>query len=518
MTDQTVVINRQDPAIEAYRLGLLGDVQGYVQSQILGQNVQNLRAQGLSNKEIAERLSTPASGKKGEPGYRPAVKVSASQVKGISDSAMFGPPGYQVAQLSPAERAGIQAAQQGVGAYAPFLSGGSQMISQGQSLLAGQAVPAMQQAMGTMGAGQGFIDQGAQLAAAQRGLPFEEQQRAGRTLRQGLQTGMDFGQQGIGQLAQGIGAGQQAAGAGIAGLSGTGGRFRPDQITPFMNQFEDAAVQQALSDIGRQGQIQRQQVGAQAVGAGAFGGSRQAVAEQELGRNILDQQGRTAAQMRTAGFESAAQSAQQAFEQQQARRQQAANITGQLGLTASGQQLTGGQNIGALGTNLGQLGLSAGQAQGQLGVQFGQLGQQDVAQLLQMAQQQQGLGQGLGALAGQYGQLGTQLGQLGVQQGGIAELTSRLGTQDINNLLATGGLERQVDQATLDALRMTNLQQYSQPLQMYGFLSDIYSGVPTGQMTTTAASAPQISPFQTAAGLGIQGLSAVAGAQRAGIL
>jgi hypothetical protein len=58
-----------------------------------------------------------------------------------------------------------------------------------------------------------------------------------------------------------------------------------------MGQFEDAAVQQALSDIARQGQIARQGVAAQAVGAGAFGGSRQAVAEQELGRNILEQQG-----------------------------------------------------------------------------------------------------------------------------------------------------------------------------------------------------------------------------------
>jgi hypothetical protein len=67
-------------------------------------------------------------------------------------------------------------------------------------------------------------------------------------------------------------------------------------------------------------------------------------------------------------------------------------------------------------------------------------------------------------------------------------------------------------------LRLTNLQRYSQPYQQYGFLSDIYSGVPTGQMTTTASSAPQVSPFQTAIGLGIQGLSAAAGAQRAGII
>ena len=80
----------------------------------------------------------------------------------------------------------------------------------------------------------------------------------------------------------------------------------------FMNQFEDAAVQQALRDIQRAGDIQEQQVRAQAVSAGAFGGSRQAVQEATI-VNILEQQARTAAGMRQQGFESAAQRAQQAF-------------------------------------------------------------------------------------------------------------------------------------------------------------------------------------------------------------
>jgi len=35
MSTQTqYVVNRQDPAIEAYRLGLLGDVQKYMKGQI----------------------------------------------------------------------------------------------------------------------------------------------------------------------------------------------------------------------------------------------------------------------------------------------------------------------------------------------------------------------------------------------------------------------------------------------------------------------------------------------------
>ncbi len=626
MTETQTIIQRQDPFIEAYRLGLLQDVQGFTQNQIFGQNVQNLRAQALSPQQIAQRLSTPEQGTKGEPGYRAAVTYTPDQVSSISSDAMFRPPDYQVAQMAPGERAAAMAAQQGIGGYAPFLGAGSQMIGQGQNLLAGQAAPALQQAMGTTGAGQQFINQASQLAAMQRGLPYESQAAANQMLQQGLGMGTALGQEGIGQLFGSIGSAQQAAGMGagalqglaggvggqvggaqfgadlasararastagaqqalmgaagmggataqegIAALAGTGARFDPSQISPFMGQFEDAAVQQALSDIGRQGQIAQQGVRAQAVGAGAFGGSRQAVAEQELQRNVLEQQGRTAAQMRSAGFESAAQRAQQAFEQQQGRQQQLGALTGQLGQAGAGsalqaasqagqlglsaeqlaqagalqggqlglsgigqagqlqnlaaqlglssaqQQAMAGQNIGALGGQLGQLGLSAAQQQGQLGLQFGQLGQQDINQLLAMGQQQQQLGQGIGSLAGQFGTLGGQLGQLGIQQAGIGELQSRLGAQDIQNLMATGGLERGVQQATLDAQRMSNLQRYSQPYQQYGFLSDIYSGVPTGQMTTTSSSAPQVSPFQTALGLGIQGVSAVAGANRAGII
>ena len=108
--------------------------------------------------------------------------------------------------------------------------------------------------------------------------------------------------------------GTQSAQQGIAGLAGTTGAYDPANADPYMNQYEDAAVQQALADVRRAGDIQQQGVNAQAVSAGAFGGSRQAVAQAELNRNVLEQQGRTAAGMRQQGFESASQRAQQAYE------------------------------------------------------------------------------------------------------------------------------------------------------------------------------------------------------------
>ena len=55
MATQTV-INRQDPEIEAYRLGLLDDTQTLVRDTVFGGNVQKLREQGLSDEQIAEQL------------------------------------------------------------------------------------------------------------------------------------------------------------------------------------------------------------------------------------------------------------------------------------------------------------------------------------------------------------------------------------------------------------------------------------------------------------------------------
>ena len=190
---------------------------------------------------------------------------------------------------------------------------------------------------------------------------------------------------------------------------------------------------------------------------------------------------------------------------------------GNAGMQGAMAGMQGAQQLGNLGQMLGQLGQAGAQAQGQLGVQYGQLGQQDIGQLLQMGAAQQQLGQGLGSLAGQFGQMGSQLGQLGIQQAGLGELVQQLGRGDISTLMSLGSLERGIRQSGLDAERLTNTAYQAQPYQQYGFLSDIYMGVPTSQQTTTVGSTPQVSPFQTALGLGIQGLSAASGARQAGL-
>tara|TARA_B110000858_G_scaffold189732_1_gene236812 strand:- start:1741 stop:2736 length:996 start_codon:yes stop_codon:yes gene_type:complete len=328
-TTEQIVTNRQDPAIEAYRLGLLEDTQKFISDQI---------GTGVT------------------------------------------PPDYQVAGLSPSEQAAVMASQEGVGAYQPYLNRGMGSLQAAENMTLDAANP--------------------------------------------MQTG-------------------------INSLAGSDALYDPTSYTNYMNPYEDSAVASALSDIQRSGDIAQQGVRANAIQAGAFGGSRGAIAEQELQRNTMDQQARTAAQMRAAGYGQAQQLGQGAFDSAMNRQQSMANSYGQLG---------------------------------------------------------QGIGQ-----------LGNQLGQIGIQQAGIGEMRSGLGSSDIQNLMATGASERGVQQAGLDATRLSNLQRYTQPYQQYGFLSDIYSGTPSGSSTLTASSMPQVSPFQSALGLGIAGLSAASGASKAGL-
>jgi hypothetical protein len=265
---------------------------------------------------------------------------------------------------------------------------------------------------------------------------------------------------------------QGAAGELLLGSTGT---YDPSiNYQQFMNPYTEEVVDQTLQDIADQGALQQQAQAAQAVSRGAFGGSRQGIMDTELAANILEQQARAGGQLRAQGFESARQAGQQAFEQSQARRQ------------------------------------GAGQGMGQLGLQYGQLAQQDVGQL-------QNIGMGLGSLGTSAGGLGSQIGSLGLQQAGLGELAQSLGRQDIATLTGLGGLQRQNQQAGLDALRQTRVEQLAAPYQQFGFLSDIYRGTPSSQATVTSTANQPPSTAQQVLGYGIAGLGALSGAQTAGL-
>lgn len=322
-------------------------------------------------------------------------------------------PQQQVAGFSPDQQRAFDLARMGVGSYQPYL--------------------------------------GAATGATATGLGSMEQSLAGtRQLGSEIPGATAPGRE---ALARSSSDARLASLAGIGGLMGTGGMYDPNATAGFMSPYEDAAVQQAMRDIARQGQIAGQGLRASAVGSGAFGGSRQAVAEQELQRNVLEQQGRTAAGMRQAGFESAAQRSQTAFEEAMRRQQQAA-------------------------TGIGSLGIQGAQAAGNLGLQGSQLGLAGVQAGLGAQQQAAGLGQGIAGLGQQFAGLGAQQQQMQLQ--------------DINTMLTAGGAQQRMSQAELDAAYQNQYQQAMQPFQQLAFASDIITGAPSGQVSTMSQPGPSI--------------------------
>lgn len=131
------------------------------------------------------------------------------------------------------------------------------------------------------------------------------------------------------------------------------------------------------------------------------------------------------------------------------------------------------------------------------------------------------LGEGIGGLGAQYGQLGLAqgeaLGTLGLRQASLGELGQQLSQREQGFLFDMGKQQQAQQQAELEARRQTELQQRYEPYQRTAFLSDIYKGAPSSQQSITGSTTPTTSPAQQILGFGIAGLSAAAGANRAGL-
>ena len=264
---------------------------------------------------------------------------------------------------------------------------------------------------------------------------------------------------------------------------------RPGSAEAYMSPYMQNVVDIQKREAQRQSGIQGTQQQAQAVGAGAFGGSRDAIMRAERERNLGQQMG----DIQATGQQAAFQNAQQQFNAEQQARLQAQLANQQAGLTV------GGQNLGA---RLGVQQLGAGQ-----NLQA-QLANQQAFQQAQNAAEQSrqfGAGQGLQAanLAAQYGQSAQQLGEqsrqygagLGMQglQTGLqaAGQLGQLGGQqfqqgmDINKLQsAYGGQMQQQAQRPLDQAYQDFLNQQNYPYKQLGFMSDMIRGLPLGQQST----------------------------------
>ena len=394
--------------------------------------------------------------------------------KTLTDTALRLPE-QQIAGFSGAEQEAFRRAGEtgGIGGY-------QALAGLGRGTL-GSGVGTLGQAVGALGTAEGFLDDG-------RGAIGQ----AGQTL-----------QGSFGQFGGGPGYTAQQFGAGPA-YDAQG--FDPASASAFFNPFEDVAVQQALSDIRRQGNIASNQLSADAVQAGAFGGSREGIQRGELERNILEQQGRTAAGMRQAGYESALQRAQADFADQERRQQLESQF----------------------GTQFGQQAFEDRQRREQAQAQFGTTSEQQAFEEQQRrqqaaAQQQQGLASLFtnlatteGNIAGQFGSIGQAQGNLGAQQLAAAQQAQQQGLAGIQALTTVGGQQRQQEQAALDAAQGNAQRQLFEPYTRLAYLSDIYKGAPSstssiGNQVAPAPLAPSI--FQQIGGLGTGLLGAAAGAK-----
>ena len=118
----------------------------------------------------------------------------------------------------------------------------------------------------------------------------------------------------------------------------------------YANPYQDQVISGALGDLGEAYSQSQKGMSAQAIGAGAFGGSRQAI-ENVLGQErYLDTVGDTSARLRQAGFESGAN---RFMQDRSAQLQSAQSQIGALGQTALGIA-----NYGAQARGIEQAGLA----------------------------------------------------------------------------------------------------------------------------------------------------------------
>jgi len=136
----------------------------------------------------------------------------------------------------------------------------------------------------------------------------------------------------------GAGYAAPTAAQAVAGETGTYTPASGDVMQQYMTPYLQGALQPQYDAANRQAQIAAQNLQSQYGKAGAYGGSRQGVAEAELQRGLLDRM----AGITGTGYQQAFTQAQNQFNAEQQRQMSAANQAQQYGIQALGAQRLGG--------------------------------------------------------------------------------------------------------------------------------------------------------------------------------
>ena len=401
---------------------------------------------GLSPQEIqARNLAQGLGGFGGQLAEAQDMYRQGSKAFDPSTAGLFGDPRAR------------QLYEQSLGAYDPR-SGQQFMDQEGRQMMRGAAGD-IQDAQAGIGREVSGAQRDMRRAGWGAGREARRGQRGMREAARGISGQVGMAQAGAGEATQRARAETAAAGRdlrsagqmgrgtalqGIEQLRGTGDEYDPSSASKYMDPYNRDVIEAQQAEIARLGEKQKQDARSQQVQAGAFGGSRGAIQEAEIGRNVLQQQAKTGAELRSQGFQQAQQQAQQAFEQSQGRRQQAAQLTGQLGQAGAQTGISAAGQAGQLGLSAeqmaqrgalegGQLGMSGQMNQGQLAQQAAQMGISTQELQGQLAQQRGMMGmqgqQGIGALAGQRAGIGQNMGNqyLQAQQLGSNVFGDRMG-------------------------------------------------------------------------------------------
>ena len=363
------------------------------------------------------------------------------QAKALAGTA---PTPEQLATLSPAQL-GLSSVQQqlvdratgGIGDYSQFLADAGTQLGTAGTTLSG--------ALGTLGDAEDVLGT--------------------------AQTTLDTG---LGTLDTGLGTIGRAETAGALST----GIFDPSMTQQFMNPYQKAVTEQALAQLNKQFAEQQAGRSAGAVGAGAFGGSRQGVLEGIAQRELGDVASRRIFEDLARNFGQAQQSAMTSFENQQRRQANQASLLSQLA----------GQQAGIAG------------------------------QQASIGGQQAGIGQQIAGIAGQEAGISEAQARQAMQQAGLGELAQNIDLRELQALQGIGGLQQAQRQADEQARLAGERFAFLEPQQRLSFYSDILRGVPSTQIQTlTGAGAPQVPMFQQALGAGITGLGLYGAGSKLGL-
>ena len=303
-------------------------------------------------------------------------------------------------------------------------------------------------------------------------------------------------------------------------------RLQTQDISAYMNPYQQQVIEAGQADIERQRQMASENLASQAQKAGAFGGSRQAVQEGVLAGEALRQAGQLSAQQRQTGFQQAVESGKFDIGQTQAAR----TLASQQGFDAQrlGQQAREAAAAREQAARSGNM-----QAANQFAQQQAQLEQQasqaNMAALNAATSQQAGLTQaaGLSSMAAQNAAAAQQAGLTqaaglsnqaainqalqaqaarqqaanqtnfqgqftgaGIQQGAASGL-SGLGQQQFNigqsiqqQQMQQGALQRALMQGLIDAGQQNFGTYTGAPTSGLGTMIGALTGVPQGTSTS----------------------------------